>query len=270
MQGFPLIIKQDEDDAEAAEVFVDGTIGGIGYRFLLDTGAARSSVMFDIHTSQLKSTDRSSSSGLFATSSDDLVTVPSIEVGPISTKDFTMVRAADHFPGARNLIGMDLLKDWCCHFFFADDWVAVTANEDLGADLAFQDLLLDSKFHPYVDVQCGTTMGKAVWDTGASLTIADTTFIRSWSSCFQEVGEATGTDSTGAEMRTPMFIVSGLSVGNQVFPPHRVAGVDLSHVNSTIEVPMDMILGYNTQSKANWLFDFPRRRWAITKRPGAN
>jgi len=54
-----------------------------------------------------------------------------------------------------------------------------------------------------------------------------------------------------------------------VFPPHRVAGVDLSHVNSTIEVRMDMILGYGTLRKANWLFDFPRKRWAITKRLGA-
>ena len=29
---------------------------------------------------------------------------------------------------------------------------------------------------------------------------------------------------------------------------------------------MDLILGYNTLSQANWLFDFPRRQWAITQR----
>jgi hypothetical protein len=31
---------------------------------------------------------------------------------------------------------------------------------------------------------------------------------------------------------------------------------------------MDLILGYNTLRQANWLFDFPRRRWAISKRLG--
>jgi len=27
----------------------------------------------------------------------------------------------------------------------------------------------------------------------------------------------------------------------------------------------DLILGYSTLSKANWLFDFPRKKWAISK-----
>jgi hypothetical protein len=269
MHDLTLIVKQDEDEAEAAEVFVDGTVGANEYRFLLDTGAARSGVMFDYHTSQLKSIERSRSSGLFATSSEDIVTVPSIRVGPISRRDFKLVRAANHFPGAKNLIGMDLLKDWCCHFFFDENRVSVTANDEPRPGLAFQELLFDSRFHPYIDVQCDTTKVQAVWDTGASLTIADMALIENLPSCFQKVGESTGTDSTGAEMRTPMFIVSGMSIDNQVFPPHRVAGVDLSHVNATIEVRMDMILGYSTLSRANWLFDFPRKRWAITKRLGA-
>jgi hypothetical protein len=51
MSGFDLIIKPDEEDVEAAEVLVDGTIGGYEYRFLLDTGAARTSVTFDDYTS---------------------------------------------------------------------------------------------------------------------------------------------------------------------------------------------------------------------------
>lgn len=268
MNELTLIIKHDEDDVEAAEVFVDGEVGDHEYRFLLDTGAARSSVMFDQHTSQLESVEMTESSGLFAGSSDDLVTVPSIEVGPISKQNFTLVRAAEHFPGARNLIGMDLLKDWCCHFHFDEQRVSVTANNELSAGFAFQELMLDTRFHPYVEVHCGTGNFKAVWDTGAGLTIVDMTVIRNQPSCFHEVGESIGTDSTGAEMRTPMFIVSAISIGNQVFPPHRVAGVDLEYVNSTIEVSMDMILGYSTLSKANWLFDFPHKRWAITKRLG--
>jgi hypothetical protein len=66
-------------------------------------------------------------------------------------------------------------------------------------------------------------------------------------------------------METPMFIMSASIIGNHNFPPHKVAGVDLSQVNSTIDIPMDLILGYSTLSQANWLFDFPGKKWAITK-----
>ena len=59
-------------------------------------------------------------------------------------------------------------------------------------------------------------------------------------------------------------------IGGCWFPPVRVAGVDLSQVNATVELPMDLILGYNVLSKASWLMDFPTRRWAISKELRAN
>jgi len=63
-----------------------------------------------------------------------------------------------------------------------------------------------------------------------------------------------------------MFVMTGAVMGGHVFPPSRVAAVDLGHVNKTIEKPMDMIIGYSTYRHARWWFDFPRQRWAITLR----
>ena len=37
MNGFEMIIKPDEEDIDAAEILVDGTVGGFPYRFRLDT-----------------------------------------------------------------------------------------------------------------------------------------------------------------------------------------------------------------------------------------
>jgi hypothetical protein len=54
MNYFNLIIKQDSDDQEAAEILVDGAIDGKQYRFLLDTGAARTKVKYDNFTSNLE------------------------------------------------------------------------------------------------------------------------------------------------------------------------------------------------------------------------
>jgi hypothetical protein len=264
MSGFDLIIKPDEEDVEAAEVLVDGTIGGYTYRFLLDTGAARTSVTFDDYTSTFDCIEKSDSSGVFAASSQDLIRVPMIALGPISKKDFTLVRMQENDPDIPNLLGMDLLKDFCCHFLFDEKRVVVQDEPEFGSP--FQELILGQKFHPYVDIQFGKLKARTVWDTGAGITIADMNFIKKYPAFFQEVGQSQGTDSTGAKMATPLFIMAPTIIGNHEFPPHKVAGVDLSQVNSTTEVPMDLILGYNTLRKANWLFDFPRKRWAISKR----
>jgi len=265
MSGFNLIIKQDEEDVEAAEIFVDGKIGGEKYRFLLDTGAARTTVQFDDYTSTFDCIGKNNSSGVFAKSTDDLITVPYIELGPILEKNFTLARMVEYNPDKRNLIGMDLLKDYCCHFFFDINRVSIDPKEEAKIDGTFQELFLDNKFHPYVNMQFGKLKAKAVWDTGAGITIVNMIFIKKYPNFFQEIGKSIGTDSTGIKMETPMFTMAATVIGNIEFAPHKVAGVDLSHLNSTIEVPMDVILGYNTLNKANWLFDFRHKKWAILK-----
>jgi hypothetical protein len=264
MPELRFIVKPDDEDPEAAEVLVDGKIGPRSYRFLLDTGAARTRVELDDYTMRFPSSDLSSSSGVFATSNEDLIQVPSIELGAISRKDFTVARAA---PGAvRSLIGMDLLKDLCCHFLFDQDRMLFDRN-GARAGLELHELFLDSRHHPYVDVGLGSVTAKAVWDTGAGLTIVDSSLVLRHPGAFREEGGSTGTDSTGAAMSSRTFTMAETSIGGHAFPPHRVAELDLSHVNSNLEVPMDMILGYSTLRLANWLMDFRGRRWGISQPP---
>ena len=119
MSALDLIIRRDEEDREAAEILVDGTIGANAYRFVLDTGSARTCVVFDDYTSTFDCVGEHSSSGVFAKSgSHDLITAPSIEIGPISKKGFVVVRVKETGSGRGNLIGMDILNEYCCHFLF--------------------------------------------------------------------------------------------------------------------------------------------------------
>jgi hypothetical protein len=265
MNDFALIIKPDEEEPDAAQVLVDGTVDRRPYRFLLDTGAASSCIQLDDYTALFSAVGEHRSAGVFADSHDDLITVPSLTLGPISKRDFPLARVAGKDPAISNLIGMDLLKDFRCHFFFDENRVAVNAGDDLPAGIAFQTLWMDRRFHPYVDVQCGTFTAQAVWDTGASLTIVDMSLVNRHPAFFQAAGRSSGTDSSGATVETPMFIMAATTLGGHTFPPHRVAGVDLSYMNASIEIPMDLILGYSTLRKANWVFDFPRKQWAISK-----
>jgi predicted aspartyl protease len=264
MNGFDLNIEPDEDERDAARVLVDATIGGFPYRFLLDTGAARSRVVFDDYTSTFDGPEHHSSAGVFAAGTQEVIRVLWIELGPISKQDVPLIRLAASDRERTNLIGMDLLKDFCCHFLFEEQRVVV--QEEPPGDVPFHELMVDTKFHPYVTLRFGESTATAVWDTGASITVADMSFINTYSTLFQEARTSQGTDATGATMETPLFSMVSPMIGRQEFSPHTVAGVDLSHVNAHAELPMDLILGYTTLRQANWVFDFPRKRWAISQR----
>jgi hypothetical protein len=58
MPELNLVIKKDQEEPEAAEIFVDGTIESADYQFLLDTGAAVTRVKYDAYNPQLPATKK--------------------------------------------------------------------------------------------------------------------------------------------------------------------------------------------------------------------
>ena len=71
-----------------------------------------------------------------------------------------------------------------------------------------------------------------------------------------------GTDSTGASQETPIYLMQGPTIGGHLFDPHKVALVDLSAFNNGTDRRTDLILGFTTLSQAEWVMDFPSRRWS--------
>ncbi len=276
MDTLQLIILPDEVDSEAAEVLVDGSLEDHGYRFLLDTGAAQTRLQYDSYTGRFPGITQRDSSGVFAEGSFDLITVPHLRVGPIVRNDFTLVRAPVNAPGGRNLVGMDLLKDYRLRFLFDESRVVLDPldpldpleSDDTPQRPQLLDLFLSATYHPYIPVQFEHGSASAVWDTGAGITVADTNFIQRYPMLFQEIGRSTGTDSTGTAMQTPLFEMTTSMIGGRRFPAQKVAGVDLSRINVTLDTPIDLILGYSTIHQANWIFDFPHKMWGIVDSQG--
>lgn len=66
----------------------------------------------------------------------------------------------------------------------------------------------------------------------------------------------------------PVYTMAPTVTGDTAFSPVRVAGVDHSAVNATLDIPMDLIAGYNQYRQANWWMDSPRSQSTITQRPG--
>lgn len=119
MHDIPLIIAPDPDETEAAEVLVNGAVAGRPRRFLLDTGAARSQILADPYTAGLATVRTEASSGAIAATVNELVRIPELAIGPLHARDIEVVRVAAEQPGARDLLGMDILAGACCRFDLA-------------------------------------------------------------------------------------------------------------------------------------------------------
>jgi len=258
-----LIIVPDEDDPETALTMVDGTIAGRAYRFLLDTGAATTSVAFDDYTAQFPVTGHKRSSGVFGTSADELITVPRLTAGPIVKRDVQIARLPQDANARASLLGMDVLKDLAWRFDFGRRKAAPIDPAKVGEHSPASDLHLDAKAHPYLNVLLDGVLFDSVWDTGAGVTVIDSRIQAEHPDQFEKVGSSQGTDSSGTSVVTDMWIITDLELGGRRFPPHKVATVDLSHVNAGIEKPMHMILGFTTLVLADWLMDFPGKRWQL-------
>jgi hypothetical protein len=262
MNGFELFLKFDEDDEDSAEILVQGEVQGRPYTFLLDTGTGASALCLDDFTRGFARVGIHESSGIIGNIQDDQITIPNLKLGSVECSSLTVTRLVEESGHRNNLIGMDILKDYCCTFRFDLNRV-ILGREGVAYPADLNELFLDAKYHPYVPVELMGTEAQAVWDTGASLSCVDMGFIREHREAFVDAGESEGTDASGNTLETPLFMMEGFSCDGHPFPPHKVVGIDLSYVNSKIDHPMTMILGYSTLYKANWLFDFPERKWGI-------
>jgi hypothetical protein len=268
MQGFELTIEIDKEEPEAAEILVDGQADGAEFRFLLDTGSSKTILRYNEASAHYGSLGKHGLMGLFGKIECDLIQVKHFALGALKKTDFEIARMSKDGP-PRSQIGMDLLQDYCLHFIFEKNRVEVVSAADQFSDAIHIPLMLGRKEIPFVDLTLAGRLANCFWDSGAGITAVDFKFIEGNPHAFSSLGSLGIEDTTeSGAVDMPMFLMKGLSAGDVSFPSHRVVGVDLSQVNSKMEKPMDIILGYNTLAKANWLFDFPNRKCLLTKMLG--
>jgi hypothetical protein len=254
----PLIIEPEPDDPGCASVLVDATIAGRRYRLLLDTGAARTQLDPDEYTSALRPVGQDSSSAAFGgRATDQVVTITDLAVGQLRVARLDVTRS-QRATGSR--LGMDVLGQYRCHFRLAAGVLDLAAS----GQLAGHELVLDQRAHPYLPVSWPGVTASACWDTGSSATIVNRDFWLGHPELFEQIGVSIGTDGNGQRAETPLLLMAGPVIGERTFGGHRAVAVDLSAVNSTLAYPMDLIVGYPTIRQADWLFDFPARRWTLT------
>lgn len=260
-----LIIEPDGDDPDCAEVSLEGTVDGRPVRFILDTGAAQTQILGE---DEPASGSRSfidpdeRSMGVFSAVGRSALTTVEVAVGPLVIDQLAVRRVATSESG-HNLLGMDVLSQHRCMFSFTDATLAIAERSAASGD---HQLYLDPRGHAYVGLSWDELTADACWDTGSGITVVDERFFKRHRDLFSEPTSSHGTDVTGTTRETPTFTIAGPTIGGLRFPAHRVAVVDLSHLNATVARRMDFILGYTTLCQADWLMDFPARRWSVALR----
>jgi hypothetical protein len=257
----PLIIEPDPDDPDCANVLVDATIAGRSYRLLLDTGAASTQLNADQYTSALPVVDQAFSSAAFGgTAPEPVVTITDLAIGPLRLETLDVRRREG---GLSQVLGMDVLGRYRWHLQVA----ARALDFDPPPDLRTAgELTVGPRGHIYLEASWpGSISARACLDTGAGATVVDSAFWHAHPELFERVGATVGTDAHGNQAETPLLLMDGPTIDHRTFIGHKAVAVDLAKLNSTLENPVDLILGYPTISLADWLFDFPARRWAVTE-----
>jgi predicted aspartyl protease len=256
----PLHLTFDDDSKETAEVYVDGKINGVETRFLLDTGCALTTINHDDFSSSFTTTEQQNSSGAFGETTHDLITVDSITLDRLKKTNHRICRGAKGKLD-RKLLGMDMLKEYAINFSFNNQSMEFT--QPSSRKMNTETLILDSGQIPHITVRCNNKEVIAVWDTGASITLVNFSFIQNNQEMFEAIGEEAGTDSTGQTMVTPIFLMKKLEIAGRIFKPHKVVALDISHIQKVAQLPMEMILGYSTLRQADWHMNFPRQEWKL-------
>jgi len=238
---------------------VDATIAGRPYRLVLDTGAARTQLNADEYTSALHPVGEDASSASFGSSvTEAVVTITDLAIGPLRLATIDVTRSER---GLNPVLGMDVLGRYRCHFRLEAGVMELDVPPGVESE---NQLTLGPRGHVYLDARWPSVTARACWDTGAGATVVDHAFWLSHPELFEQIGVTVGTDANGRQAETPLLLMAGPTLGHHTFSKHKAVAVDLAQVNATLEIPMDLILGYPTIRQADWLFDFPAARWAVT------
>jgi len=260
MPQVPVTLDPDPNDDRALQCWVDADAAGTKLRLLLDTGSSRSSVPREgsLATADLHGTGTGRGvTGDSAT--DQLIRIRSLGVGDLTSGDVLVELQPENWPHPP-LLGTHVFEPYACAFRFSKDRIDVGVNDHADGET------WGDSWTPGVELCWDETSVRAVWDTGAGITIVDQTWAQQQPEAITVSGlQDHGTDSTGRAVAGLRGTLASFAVHGTRFAGDQPCGiVDLSGLNAHMSRgPINMFLGLPQIRRVDWLLDFPQRKIAI-------
>lgn len=260
----PLVLVPDPDEPGTAAIVVSGQIEQSERLFLLDTGAARTSIVRDELTADLPAVGLYDSEAVFGPETAEAVTVGELSVGPVSLEGLEVCLVPPGSPRQENLLGIDVISRANWRLSFSEGHLEIETAPLCGRGGRL--LVCYEHGQPAVELDFGAVRASAVWDSGAGMTVVDTGFFERYPRLFEVIGSATGTDAAGNSLESAVAVMAPCTLGGCELPSSKVAIVDLASVAATTDRPLEMIVGYTTYHHADWIFDFLQGTYEVRPR----
>ncbi len=254
IESIPLTIISTGLNTFVAEVQIE--VDGHYKPFLLDTGAASSSVINDEQTKNYSCLEQTESIGVSGISTAaQVIQMQTLSVGKYTFKKSRIIRTD------RSVLGIDLIGE---HTFEVD-----LKNKQLNflselpcvkPSYAIRRLATG---HFTLSMKLGNKNVDVLFDTGADTTIVDLQYIKQNSELFQLVRSEDGYDHHGNKIPSEIYKVAEVEVGTLELQNVEIATFDFGvYLRQKMEgVPI--ILGNNIIGGAAWAFDLKLCRWNL-------
>lgn len=257
--GAAVPVEVEHGGLGSGKVFVTARFDGHDLRCLLDTGANGSSVAGDAFGQYPVVGQARAKGAANVASTDPEIEVGATQLGPLHAEKLHVTR----LPGETGTIGMDLLGQRPFTLQFGPQPSLTWDDPRLPPSLPGLQQHLGEISLP---VTLAGRPARALWDTGAGLTCVDRQLPERLPKAFTFVQEVNGgKDSTGQAVPMKLYKLDALQVGPERFHDLAVLAIDFSVIHEHLAPDLEILLGFNAITEADWSFDPARRLWAVRK-----
>jgi predicted aspartyl protease len=246
-----LIKRSTENDHFVTDI--EGLVDGSKTLFLLDTGAATSSLAEDEHTKAYPSLGKEDAKGAAGKATPcDIVQPRQISIGNL----------AFHHPRIKrcrtNILGLDLLGPSGFEVDLAGLKLLIGKSTDRKLQFPLRRL---SRGHITIPLKIQDQVVDALFDTGADTTVIDSQFVQRNPQLFEPIRSEEGTDALGNKIASQIYRCRSIQAGKLRLENVEMAAFDFGDFLRSRMEGSPLILGNNIISHAKWSFDLKNGLW---------
>jgi len=265
MVVIPLRLRTYDDGS--GDIHVDCRFDGRPYSCLLDTGGGDRIIVPDnsFFRSYFSAGQGSFGSASGTETPADIIRISHLNVGGTSfgAADATRQSSLSCRTMSSPILAGQSIPYRSADYYF-DGPAALILDGPAPAGSFFPLYMPDAHRHMVMPVEIGSDASRALFDTGASLTVVDTGYAAAHPKNFSYLGNTSTMDASCRRLRAGIYRAHSVAVGGLVFHNFLAVSLDLSATRKIADDGrVEMILGYNVISRADWYFDLSHQRWTV-------